>query len=202
MFFLLGPESVFVPSKFSVFAAFVCLLFTCCKQLMKLSFALATSSDAAELAALHTSVAEKLTQLFGRGRWSSGQSERGVLNDLGRPKFSRILTARSEGQIVAALRLATKKPWAIDTSYFTLVPRPLYLTGMAVHPDHQRKGLGRLLLKQAEALARDWPADAIRLDAFGAKAGAGLFYAKSGFREVARVIYKQDLLIYFELLLS
>jgi GNAT superfamily N-acetyltransferase len=169
---------------------------------MKLTFALATNLDAAALAALHTSVAEALTQRFGQGRWSSGQTERGVLNDLRKPKFSRILTARIEGQIIAALRLATKKPWAIDTTYFTVVQRALYLTGMAVRPDQQGKGIGRRLLKEAEALARNWPADAIRLDAFDAKAGAGSFYAKSGFREVARVTYKQNPLIYFELLLS
>ena len=169
---------------------------------MELTFALATDLDAAALAALHASVAETLTRRFGRGRWSSGQTERSVMNDLRNPKFLRILTAHLEGQIVGTLRLATKKPWAIDTAYFTVVQRPLYLTGMAVHPDQQGKGFGRRLLQEAEAMARDWPADAIRLDAFNAKAGAGLFYAKSGFREVARVTYKQDPLIYFELLLS
>ena len=73
---------------------------------------------------------------------------------------------------------------------------------MAVHPDMQRKGMGRLLLKKAEELARTWPADAIRLDSFDAAAGAGPFYAKFGYREVARVTYKQDPLVYFELLLS
>jgi GNAT superfamily N-acetyltransferase len=91
------------------------------------------------------------------------------------PKFSRILVARANRRIVGTLRLATKKPWAIDTSYFTPAERPLYLTGMAVHPDSQGKGIGRLMLKEAEALARAWPADAIRLDAFDAAAGDGRF---------------------------
>jgi GNAT superfamily N-acetyltransferase len=70
---------------------------------------------------------------------------------------------------------------------------------MAVHPELQRRGVGRLLLKEAEALARAWPADAIRLDAFDAEAGAGAFYAKCGYHEVARVTYKQNPLVYFEL---
>jgi GNAT superfamily N-acetyltransferase len=168
---------------------------------MKLKFALATNSDATEIAALHNAVAEDLTRRFGRGPWSSTQSERGVLNNLRKPRFSRILTAREESKILATLRLATKKPWAIDTAYFTAVERPLYLTGMAVDPDHQRKGIGRCLLKEAESLAREWPADAIRLDAFDADAGAGGFYRGSGYRQVARVSYKGDPLIYFELLL-
>lgn len=168
---------------------------------MKLVFAAATNSDAPVLAALHCAVAEELTRQFGQGHWFSAPTERGVLSELRRPKFSRILVARSKGRIVGTLRLATKKPWAIDTAYFTAATRPLYLTGMAVHSDLQRKGVGRLLLKEAEALARAWPADAIRLDAFDAAAGAGAFYAKCGFREVARVTYKQDPLVYFELLL-
>jgi GNAT superfamily N-acetyltransferase len=116
-----------------------------------------------------------------------------------KPAFSRILIARTNRRIAGTLRLATKKPWAIDTAYFTAARRPLYLTGMAVHPELQRRGVGRLLLKEAEALARAWPADAIRLDAFDAEAGAGAFYAKCGYREVARVTYKQNPLVYFEL---
>jgi hypothetical protein len=58
------------------------------------------------------------------------------------------------------------------------------------------------LLKEAGAVARAWPADAIRLDAFDADAGAGGFYAKCGWGEVARVTYKKDPLIYFELVLG
>ncbi len=180
---------------------------------MKLVFAIATNSDAAELAALHRAAAENLTRRFGHGFWSSSPSERGILANMRLPKFSRILIARSnlplvrsgepvrrEGRrIIGALRLATKKPWAIDTSYFTAAVKPLYLTGMAVHPNLQRKGIGRLLLREAEAHALAWPADAIRLDAFDAAAGAGPFYAKCGYREVARVVYKKDPLVYFEL---
>lgn len=172
---------------------------------MKLFFSAATNSDAAVLAALHRAVAEDLTRRFGQGFWSSPPTERGVLASMRMPKFSRIVIARSKvrakGRIVGTLRLATKKPWAIDTKYFSAAKKPLYLTGMAVHPDFQRKGVGRLLMKQAEAVARAWPADAIRLDAFDAHAGAGAFYAKCGYREVARVTYKKDPLIYFELLL-
>lgn len=172
---------------------------------MKLAFSAATTHDAPALAALHTAVAQNLTRQFGQGFWSSATTERGVLSAMRMPNFSRILIARANrrdnSHIVGTLRLATKKPWAIDTAYFTVATRPLYLTGMAVHPDLQRKGIGRQLMKEAEALARAWPADAIRLDAFDAKAGAGAFYAKCGYREVARVVYKKNPLIYFELVL-
>ncbi|MGA2085355.1 MAG: GNAT family N-acetyltransferase [Terracidiphilus sp.] len=169
---------------------------------MKLSFAAATESDALELAVLHSAAAEDLTRRFGHGFWSSPPSVRGILANMRKPKFSRILIARANHRIAATLRLATKKPWAIDTAYFTPATLPLYLTGMAVHPVLQRKGVGRLLMKEAEAVARAWPADAIRLDAFDATAGAGAFYAKCGYREVAHVTYKNDPLLYFEFILS
>ena len=165
---------------------------------MKIVFAVATNSDAAELAALHTAVAENLTHRFGRGFWSSPPTERGVLANMRLTKFSRILIARQNHRIIGTLRLATKKPWAIDISYFTPATKPLYLTGMAVHPTHQGKGIGRQLMNEAEVAARAWPADAIRLDAFDAPAGAGPFYAKCGYRELAHVTYKNNPLIYFE----
>lgn len=168
---------------------------------LELSFTLATSSDAAAVAALHNLVGEDLTRRFGEGMWSWRLTERGVLANLRKPNFSKILIACAERKIVGSLRLHTKKPWAIDISYFTPVERPLYLTGMAVLPELQGKGVGRRLLNKAEKLARDWPADAIRLDAFDAAVGAGAFYAKNGFREVARAKYKGNPLTYFELLL-
>ena len=169
---------------------------------MKLVFASATNSDAAMLAELHRTVAEDLTRRFGRGFWSSAQSEAGVLRALQKPRFSRVLIARDNSRIVGTLHLATKKPWAIDAAYFTPVKTPLYLTNMAVHPDVQRKGAGRQLMKEAEAVARAWPADAIRLDAYDTKAGAEGFYAKCGFREVGRMTYRRVPLVYFEFVLG
>jgi len=72
---------------------------------------------------------------------------------------------------------------------------------MAVHPEYQGKGMGRLILKEAENLSRIWPSDAIRLDAWNSEAGAGPFYARCGFREAGRAIYRKAPLIYFELIL-
>jgi len=48
---------------------------------------------------------------------------------------------------------------------------------------------------------REWPGDAIRLDAYDADAGAGGFYSNCGFREVGRVNYRGTPLVYYELLL-
>lgn len=147
-------------------------------------------------------VAEQLTRDYGPGHWSAAVSDRGVLHAM---RTSRVYVMRRRGAVIATLRLATKKPWAIDVTYFTACKRPLYLTDMAVAPNVQRSGIGRRCVEDAQDIARAWPGgpgDAIRLDAYDAAAGAGPFYAKCGFREVGRVAYRGTPLLYFEMLVS
>ena len=158
----------------------------------------ASQADAARIAALRCATAAHLAATFGKGHWSHMVTERAVSRDL---KTSRILVVRRGPLIVATMTLGTKKPWAIDLAYFTTVPRALYLHAMAVAPEFQRQGIGRDLVRQALAVARAFPSQAIRLDAYDAPAGAGGFYARLGFREVGRVTYRTVPLIYFELLL-
>lgn len=103
-------------------------------------------------------------------------------------------------RICTVLRLAPKKPWAIDISYFSPAKRPLYLTGMAVSVSHQGAGLGRQALQDAQEIAMAWPADAIRLDAYEGAGGAGGFYEQCGYQERGRIVYRGTPLIYYELL--
>ena len=165
---------------------------------MKLSFSIATPPDAPTLAALHTAVAADLTLRYGDGPWSGKTTEKGVLFGM---RHSQVVVARDGKNIVGTMRLATKKPWAIDVAYFTPVKKAIYLTHMVVSPTHQRHGIGQMLLREASKRVRAWPADAVRLDAFDAEAGAGGFYAKCGFRECGRKTYRGAPLIYFEMLL-
>jgi ribosomal protein S18 acetylase RimI-like enzyme len=162
------------------------------------AFQFAADADGSQIAALRSTTAAHLTVTFGKGHWSHGATERAVSRDL---KTARVLVLRRGPSIVATVTLATKKPWAIDLAYFTAVPKALYLHAMAVAPELQRRGIGRELVREAIAVARLWPSQAIRLDAYDSVAGAGEFYAKCGFREVGRVTYRTVPLIYFELLL-
>jgi GNAT superfamily N-acetyltransferase len=148
--------------------------------------------------ALRTATARDLTKRFGRGHWSGEPSERGTLYDM---KSSKVWIARSGRAAVATFRLGTRKPWAIDRSYFTPCEHPLYLTNMSVRPDYQRRGIGRLCIDEIVRIARAWPAEAIRLDAYDADAGAGEFYARCGFRHVGNVTYRGTPLVYFEMML-
>ena len=165
---------------------------------MQISFTLAGPADAPSLVALRSEAARDLTRRFGEGHWSTEPTERGAIADL---RNAQVWVARRGKRPVATFRLATRKPWAIDTSYFTECPRPIYLTNMAVQPQLQHCGIGRRCIEHAIGRVRLWPGDAIRLDAYHADAGAGGFYEKCGFRLVGRVVYRLTPLLYYELLL-
>lgn len=164
----------------------------------RLTFAIADDDDVPGVAVLRTAAARVLTERYGRGHWSGETTERGVLLGM---RNAQVWIARCGRTIVGTFRLATKKPLAIDPAYFANSACPLYLTDMAVAPPMQGLGIGRRCLAQAVEAARDWPADAIRLDAYDAEVGAGEFYAKCGFVEVGRVSYRGVSLVYYERLL-
>ncbi len=166
---------------------------------MPLKFRDATLDDIAAIAGLQNAAAGALTARFGPGPWSSLVTERGAALA---QRHARVRIGRDGKRILTVLRLATKKPWAIDISYFTPVKRSVYLTGMAVSVAHQGQGLGSMALEDACSIAAGWPADAVRLDAYDASAGAGEFYVRCGFTERGRVVYKGDPLVYYERLLG
>jgi len=165
---------------------------------MRIKLQLATADDVADLIALHTEVVERLRARFGEGYWISKATEKGTLFTMRR---ANVYIARYRKKLIAHVNLSTRKPWAIDTKYFTPCKRPLYIVGMSVDPSVQRGGVGRQCIAEAIRIAKKWPADAIRLDAWEEAVGAGEFYRKCGFREVGRATYRIAPLIYFEMLL-
>ena len=165
-------------------------------SLSTIVFREATLEDANRIVSLRNEVSDRLTSVYGKGHWTSTVSEAGLLNTM---RTATVYVAMNGESLVATLALSTRKPWAIDTAYFTKCKKPIYLTAMAVAPDEQRKGIGRLCAERAIVAARDWPSDAIRLDAYDAPAGAGEFYAKCGFSETGLVVYRGVPLTYFEL---
>lgn len=148
---------------------------------------------------LQNAAAALLTTRFGMGHWSTIVTDTGTMRAM---QHARVRVGVSGRRVVTVLRLATRKPWAIDASYFTKVKRALYLTNMAVAVEEQRRGMGRLALEDARRVAVDERADAIRLDSYDAEAGAGPFYSKCGFTERGRVTYRSVPLTYHELLLT
>jgi GNAT superfamily N-acetyltransferase len=165
---------------------------------VRVKLQIATADDVADLVSLRNAVSERLTAQYGKGSWSAASTEKGVRFGM---RMSSVYVARHRNRLIATLALSTRKPWAIDKKFFSASQRPLYLTSMAVVPDDQGKGIGKLCIEEARRIAQEWPSDAIRLDAWDAEAGAGAFYRKCGFREVGRATYRTAPLIYFEMLL-
>ena len=94
--------------------------------------------------------------------------------------------------------MGTNKPWAIDLSYFTPARKAVYLYNVDVQPELQRSGIGRQLIDRVKIMAKEWPVDAIRLDAYDGPAGAGPFYRKCGFKKLKHVVYRTVPLVYYE----
>jgi GNAT superfamily N-acetyltransferase len=162
-------------------------------------FRYADESDVAELLGLRLRVDADQTRRFGRARWSTAIDQNSVARGL---KTGRVLIALQDGRVVGGVRMEARKPWAIDLSYFTPAARPLYLHDVNIEPALQGRGLGAKLVEEVKSRARDWSADAIRVDTFDGAAGAGPFYEKCGFRAVGRKTYRSVPLAYFELLLA
>jgi GNAT superfamily N-acetyltransferase len=162
------------------------------------SIRFATERDIPALLKLRLAVDADHAQRFGKNRWSTTLTEKSVTRGL---RSSKILVASRHGHIVGALRMETKKPWAVDLRYFTPVTKAVYLHDVNVDPRLQRSGVGGQLIERAKAVAREWPVDAIRLDAYDGPSGGGFFYEKCGFKEVGRNVYRRVPLVYFEFVL-
>lgn len=162
---------------------------------MKIGLHRATVDDIPELVRLKNSVSESLTGRYGVGHWSTNVTDKGIVFAM---KNGTVYIYRENDTILATVTLSARKPWAIDTAYFSSAKRPVYLTAMAVAPDAQCKGIGRRCLDEVLEIAKGWPADAIRLDAYDAEAGAGEFYRKCGYTEMGRTVYRDTALVYFE----
>ncbi len=159
-----------------------------------------TETEAREIAALHDEVAaHHRAAVAGSRPWRAPSASR-VLASLAADGTCVTIVAREEGarsrQVVASLRLDSAKGFC-GVAPFTEVARFVYLAEMAVHPSHQRRGLGRRCLAEAEGWARAHAASAIRTDTNDDRVGAAAFYVACGYREVLR--YAQT--IYLERLL-
>jgi GNAT superfamily N-acetyltransferase len=165
---------------------------------LRVNLQIATPEDVSELVSLRNATNQHLRSQYANPPGTGQATEKGALFGMRR---GSVFIARNRNRLIATLTLSTRKPWAIDTKYFSPSKRPLYLTSMAVRPDHQRKGIGKLCLDEARPIAKEWPSDAIRLDAYDDESGAGEFYRKCGFREVGRATYRNMPLIYYEMLL-
>ena len=163
------------------------------RALARIAFTVATPRDAPEVVALHEAVARHLEHaLPGSRRWRVPPQRQLVAS----MQATEIILARYGEAFVAMFRLDPAKGFC-GVARFTEVESFVYLLEMAVHPAHQRRGIGRLCLEEAERRARARGSKAIRLDTNDDPVKAAGFYASCGYREVlhhAQTVYFERLL--------
>ena len=81
--------------------------------------------------------------------------------------------------------------------HMVLHPDHLWIETIAVHPDHQGRGLGPHLMQHAEATARSQNLPELRLLTNAAFTANLHFYAKCGFIETARPAFHGGFVVHF-----
>jgi GNAT superfamily N-acetyltransferase len=156
-------------------------------------FTAATPGDAREVVALHEAVAQHLQRAIpGARRWKVPQEKQIALS----MKTTETILAREGELLVATFRLDPARGFC-GVAPFTEADGFVYLLELAVHPSHQRRGVGRLCLDEAARWARARGSKAIRLDTNDDPIRAAAFYTACGYREVlhhAQTIYFERLL--------
>jgi GNAT superfamily N-acetyltransferase len=140
----------------------------------------------------------------GIDQWDENYPDRGsISNDL----ETETLFAYRENDVVLGIVVLNESQ---DEEYGALNwstsndDRNIVVHRLAVHPDHQGKGLARKLMDFAEKWAKENNYDAIRLDTFSQNPRNQKFYTNRGYNDLGSVYlkYKKDHPYYcYELLL-
>jgi hypothetical protein len=69
---------------------------------MRVKLQIATARDVSDLVSLRTALHQYLTSQYGKGHWSSGLTEKGVLFAM---RHSRVYAARNRSRLIATLAL-------------------------------------------------------------------------------------------------
>ena len=117
---------------------------------------------------MHLNDCVDLDQKSSNGLWSKSQWERELID----PK--RIC--------LGIIELETKKLLGLCSAWFVI--DELHITFIAVHPMHQRKGLGRFLLTDLIKLSNSLQTNHIHLEVNKNNEPAKAFYKSMGFKTV------------------
>ncbi len=155
--------------------------------------------DVALVRGILDAAASDLTTRFGQGHWSTVRTTETLQKYAGDGVLHIV---EADGVPIGTLRLTDRKIGFYKKEWFARPQDPAaYLMDMAVHPNHQRTGMGRRSMALAEGVARRAGLRAIRLDAYAGAAGAGGFYKKCGYALVHVGEMRGVALEYFEKLL-
>ena len=121
-----------------------------------------------QLGIIHVNACMDLDQKSLKGLWTKSQWEK----ELTDPK--RIC--------LGIIELETKKLLGFCSAW--LVIDELHITSIAVHPTHQRKGLGRFLLSDLISRSRSLQTNQVHLEVRDTNEPAKAFYKSMGFKTI------------------
>ena len=123
-----------------------------------------------ELGMMHINDCLELDQKSLKGLWTKSQWERELTD--------------SKRICIGIMDLKTKKILGVCSSW--LVLDELHITLIAVHPVHQRKGLGKFLLSDLIKRSRSLRTNQIHLEVKETNAPAKALYKSMGFKTIAK----------------
>ena len=79
-----------------------------------------------------------------------------------------------------------------NVKWLTLNEKNIYLHRLAIHPDHQGKGLALKLMSYAEAFTIKKGFKSIRLDTFSGNPKNNKFYTLQGYTKLEKIFYRDQ----------
>tara|TARA_S200000501_G_scaffold191116_1_gene179952 strand:- start:26691 stop:27191 length:501 start_codon:yes stop_codon:yes gene_type:complete len=96
----------------------------------------------------------------------------------------------NNGRVVACISLCNKMDDVYESvNWKTINKNNLYIHRLAVHPEFQRKGLGKSLMDFAENYAKDNKYISVRLDTFSENKRNLKFYESRGYHRLGKIYF-------------
>lgn len=106
---------------------------------------------------------------------------------------SELFVLISEEKPIACIVISTLKDEVYDSvQWLTRDVGNYYIHRLAVHPDHQHKGIAKKLMDFAESYALDHNANSIRLDTFSKNLRNQRFYKSRGYQRLDDIYFPKQ----------
>jgi ribosomal protein S18 acetylase RimI-like enzyme len=123
-------------------------------------------------------------------KWDDSYPDRQILwDDIAK---SQMFALTFEGRIAASVVLNEEPNDGYDNAdWMDREGRPAVIHRLCVHPDFQNRGIGRLILSEAENYLADSGITSIRLDAFCENKKSLFMYERMGYSLRGRAVYRK-----------
>ncbi len=155
------------------------------------NFRLAVKNDIKEIHQLFRSVVDKMKK-EGKKNWNDKYpSESVIKKDI---SYFRLFKYIEDRKIIGVASMMMRQPdvyksvnWNAEDDGSLMVKR------LAIHPEHEGKGIGKSIMENLEGIAKNKEYTSIRLDVYEHNADVIQFYKSIGYSETGKVKLEEDL---------